>query len=87
LFVYYRCNKETLNNLKVKNMKNIELNKTYTLDVSSLSPIIVLTKEFTTKGVKVEYLNSWEGRIELLSWGIWEYNGYEKLKLLIDEEK
>lgn len=53
----------------------ITLNKIYYLDVGSLAPIKIKTKEFTKNGVLCEYLNSWSGRVEELSYELFKING------------
>jgi hypothetical protein len=60
-------------------MKNLELNKKYSLDMGS-SPVEVLTKEFLPKGVICEYLSSWSGRVEIVDYEIFKMNGYEQLE-------
>lgn len=60
-------------------MKNgIILNKKYSLDLGSSAPVEVITKKFTKNGVLCEYLNSYNGRVEELSYELFEMNGYKK---------
>ena len=59
-------------------MKEIKLNKKYSLDLRSLAPVEVKTLEFTDKGVKCSYLNSYSNRVEELSYELFEMNGYNK---------
>lgn len=63
-----------------KIMKEIELNKEYSLDLGSLAPVQVETIRFTENGVECKYLNSWAGRIEVLGYDLFETNGYLKQK-------
>jgi len=58
--------------------KPIKLNKKYSLDVGSLRPLDVKTKEFVVNGVKCKYLSSWPRRVEIISYEIFEMNGYSK---------
>lgn len=59
-------------------MKKIELNKNYYLDLGSLSGVEVKTLNFTNEGVLCEYVRSWPNRIEVLSYDVFEINGYSK---------
>lgn len=59
------------------NNKIIELETKYSLDLGS-SPVNVKTICFTENGVKCEYLDSYAGRIEELSYELFKMNGYSK---------
>jgi|LakMenEpi03Aug12_release.lakeMendotaPanAssembly.Ray.scaffolds.fasta_scaffold4038149_1 hypothetical protein len=58
--------------------KVIKLNKKYSLDMGSQCPVDIKTKEFVENGVKCEYLSSWQGRVEIVGYEIFEMNGYSK---------
>jgi hypothetical protein len=53
----------------------ITLNTIYHLDVGSLAPIKIRTISFTKTGILCEYLNSWAGRTEDISYELFEING------------
>lgn len=58
----------------------ILLNMRYTLDLGSLSYVNVKTKEFTDEGVLCEYINSIPGRTGVISYDLFEMNGYKRLE-------
>ena len=57
--------------------KSLLLNRIYVLDLGS-TPIMLKTLHFTEKGVMCEYLQSYAGRTEEISFELFEMNGYEK---------
>ena len=58
-------------------MKTIELNQAYSLDMGSLEPISVKVLEFLETGILCEYLGLWSGRKQVVSYDIFEMNGYD----------
>lgn len=59
-----------------KRMKPILLNRIYVLDLGC-TPTMLKILEFTETGIVCEYLQSWSGRIEEISYELFEMNGYK----------
>lgn len=68
--------KATEKNIDIK-MKPIILNRIYVLDLGGLVMLKVL--DFTETGVICEYLQSWSGRKEEISYELFEMNGYKNI--------
>lgn len=65
--------------------KEIKLNETYNLDLGSSAPVSVTTIEFTNNGVMCKCNNSYAGKIELLTYDLFEMNGLIKPLSRIEE--
>lgn len=55
--------------------KKIVLGARYTLDMGQ--PVTVIPKRVLTDGIECEYVMSWPGRKEIISYKIWEMNGFD----------
>lgn len=58
--------------------KEIKLNETYNLDLGGSIPVNITTIEINENGVMCKYNNSWSGRVELLTYDLFEMNGLTK---------
>jgi hypothetical protein len=58
--------------------KEIKLNETYNLDLGGPTPVNVTTLEINENGVMCKYNNSYLGRVELLTYDLFEINGLYK---------
>lgn len=67
-------------------MKNILLNRVYSLDMGS-TPVIVQTLKFTETGVECKYLGSWNGRVGIIDYIFFELNGFSKVVKKEDTNK
>jgi len=62
------------------------IGKTFTLDVGSLAPVVVVVKEITNEKVIVKYLNSTPGRTEEFSISAFEYFAMIKIENMNNEK-
>lgn len=59
-------------------MQKVKINQTYSLDMGDLAEIKIRVRalEFLEDGILCEYLGSWTGRKGVVSYGIFEMNGF-----------
>ena len=67
--------------------KEIKLNETYNLDLGGSAPVNITTLELVENGVMCKYNNSYDGRVELLTYDLLEVNGLIKPLTRIEEIK